>query len=65
MNQIFTWSIARLLEPSTWAGIAIIATDIQKAVTDKNPTELLVGLAGVLAVVVPEGSAASKALPKK
>lgn len=45
----------RLREPSTWAGIAAVVGSIAQAVATKSPEAIGAAVAGVLAIVMPEG----------
>jgi hypothetical protein len=58
MNAILSWLGARLAEPSSWAGLAAIATSVQQAVSNPSATSIATVLGGILAIIVPEGAAA-------
>ena len=38
MNPVLAWALARLSEPSTWAGIPIFATGVMNALHSGLPT---------------------------
>jgi hypothetical protein len=57
MNAILSWLGARLAEPSSWAGLAAIATSVQQAVASPSATSIATVLGGILAIIVPEGAA--------
>ena len=54
MNAVLAWAGARLLEPSTWAGIAVLASSIAPAVASHDWTSILQAAAGAIAVAAPE-----------
>lgn len=47
--------LRRLAEPSTWAGVAAIVTSAAQAVATKDPAAIGATVAGVAALVMPEG----------
>lgn len=49
------WVVARLLEPSTWAGVAIIANGVSQAAATKDWSSLVPVIGGGLAVILSEG----------
>ena len=51
--------LARLAEPSTWAGLAVHAATVQAAVATHNPLAIGAAVAGVVAAVLPEAASAS------
>lgn len=52
------WFLSRLAEPSTWAGLALIAQGFVAVAADpKNPQAWAAALGGVLAAVAPEKGA--------
>lgn len=52
------WLLARLTEPSTWAGIGVFASQILPAIATHNPVAIVGVVVGALAAVAPEKSAA-------
>jgi hypothetical protein len=52
------WLLARLAEPSTWAGIGLFATQIVPAVVTHNPVAIVTVLAGAVSAFTSEKSAA-------
>ena len=48
------WFIARLSEPSTWAGIAVFASQILPAIATHNPVAIIAAVGGAVAAVTPE-----------
>jgi hypothetical protein len=52
------WLLARLAEPSTWAGLAVFASQVLPAVATHNPLAIAAAVGGALAAVTPEKSAA-------
>jgi hypothetical protein len=46
--------LARLREPSTWAGLASIMGTAAHAIATRDPQAIVATLAGVAAVLVPE-----------
>ena len=53
MSALLDWLIARLKEPSTWAGIGAVAVAIGGALQG-HTDQLATVIAGALAVVLPE-----------
>lgn len=53
MQGVLNWIFDRIKEPSTWAGIAVGATAIEKMLTG-DPTAIVAVAAGLLAFVIPE-----------
>jgi hypothetical protein len=59
MSAIFGYIAARLKEPSTWAGLAPVALLVGVAAPEWATISTYgVGIAGALAVLLPEASAA-------
>lgn len=54
MTPITMWIAARLTEPSTWAGIALLADGIGNAVTTKDWSSVIKVIGGALAAVIAE-----------
>ena len=52
-----TWVLARLAEPSTWAGLGLIVTGVGNAVATKDWSSVLQALGGAIAVALPEAAA--------
>lgn len=48
------WFLARLTEPSTWAGIGVFASQLLPAIATHNPVAIVGVIAGALAAVTPE-----------
>jgi hypothetical protein len=59
MNPFMVWIAGRLLEPSTWAGVALVVNGIGTAVQTKDPTSIIQTVGGLLAVIMKEGTAKS------
>lgn len=58
------WLKTRLREPSTWAGLAILAQGVASVAIDhRNPNAWAALVGGVAAVVAPEGEGAARANP--
>lgn len=58
MNPIFKNILARMREPSTWSGLGIIAAMIGVPTgTFSLITQVCMGVAGLVAVAVPEAKA--------
>jgi hypothetical protein len=53
MKPMVSWIVARLKEPSTWAGVALFATSIQHALMG-DPSGLVTVVGGSLAVLISE-----------
>lgn len=51
---MWKYLIARLAEPSTWAGLAVAGTQLAAAVSTHNPVAIATTAAGVVAALVPE-----------
>lgn len=51
--------LARLAEPSTWAGLAVHAATVQAAVATHDPVAIAAAVAGVVAAVLPESKPAA------
>jgi len=65
MDVVITWLIARLKEPSTWAGTGLIASAVHNYIPGSmgdNIISTLQGLGGILAVLLEEKS--KKVAPK-
>ena len=56
MSAVFSFIVARLAEPSTWAGIAIVAQGVGNAVTTKDWGSIAQSVAGAIAILAPEKS---------
>ena len=58
MNAIVSWIIARLTEPSTWAGVALFGTSAEHLIQSGNITvaTVVTAIGGFLATVVSESS---------
>lgn len=58
MNKAFVWVVARMEEPSTWAGTGILAFALSQAGIPTNLAQAILALGvavgGVLAIVLPE-----------
>lgn len=54
MRALSAFLLARLTEPSTWAGVGAVAVSAAQAWVTRDPQAIAATLAGVLAVVVPE-----------
>lgn len=57
MNKLLQALIKRAAEPSTWAGLGVIAAtggDIAKAVAERNYGVLVMAAAGAIAAALPE-----------
>jgi hypothetical protein len=52
------WLLARLSEPSTWAGIALFAQNVIPAAQSHSTAAIVGAVLGTLATVVPEKTAA-------
>jgi hypothetical protein len=52
------WLIARLAEPSTWAGIGLFATQVIPAVQSHSVPAIVGAVVGALAAAAPERSGA-------
>jgi hypothetical protein len=48
------WLLARLSEPSTWAGLGLFASQLLPAIATHNPVAIVGAVAGALAAVTPE-----------
>jgi hypothetical protein len=48
------WLLARLSEPSTWAGVGVFASQLLPAIATHNPIAIVGVIAGALAAVTPE-----------
>jgi hypothetical protein len=53
-----SWFLARLAEPSTWAGLASIIASASQAAATKDPVAIGATVAGVVAILTPEKGAA-------
>jgi len=53
-----SWLLARLMEPSTWAGLALFATSAQNVIQSGNVTvqSALAAFGGFLATIMSEKS---------
>lgn len=49
--------LARLAEPSTWAGLAVHAATVQDAVHTHNAVAIVAAVGGVVAALLPESTA--------
>ena len=57
MNKLLQVLIARAVEPSTWAGLGVVAAtggEIAKAIAEKNYGVLVMAAAGAVAAALPE-----------
>ncbi|MGN6526699.1 MAG: hypothetical protein ACTHL8_09940 [Burkholderiaceae bacterium] len=52
------WLIARLAEPSTWAGLGVFATQIIPAIQTHNTGAIVATVLGAVSAIVPEKSGA-------
>ncbi len=50
------WFLARLSEPSTWAGIAVLVPGLERAVSTHDYGSIIQVVGGLLAAVIPEKS---------
>jgi hypothetical protein len=55
---MWKYLLARIAEPSTWAGLAVHAATVQAAVATHNPAAIVAAAAGVVAAVLPESKPA-------
>jgi hypothetical protein len=58
MKPVLNWVVARLKEPSTWAGIALVAGAIGGALHG-HTDQLASIVAGLLAMAIPEAGSAA------
>ena len=70
MNKYLAWVLARLEEPSTWAGGGLIAIALKASglFSDELIIHILAagaGFGGLLAVILPEKSPVEKVTPTK
>ncbi len=56
---MWKYLIARIAEPSTWAGLATAGTQVASAVATHNPVSIAVTVAGIVAALIPEQSGAA------
>jgi hypothetical protein len=54
MTALAAWIGARLAEPSTWAGLALIVNSVGSAVSTHDWTAIAQGVGGAIAVIAPE-----------
>lgn len=57
MNKLLQIIINRAIEPSTWAGLGVVAAtggEIAKAVSERNYGVLVMAAAGAVAAALPE-----------
>lgn len=47
--------LARLCEPSTWAGVGLVVTQAATAIATRDPTAVGAVLAGLASILTPEG----------
>jgi len=60
MNPFFTYLTQRLAEPSTWAGIAIVAQGAAHGVATHDWLSIIQAVGGAIAIVAPERGQAAK-----
>jgi len=54
MNPLFGFFLARLSEPSTWAGIGILAHGIGPAIATQDYVSIIQSVGGLIAIFAPE-----------
>ncbi len=54
MNTALTWLSTRLQEPSTWAGLALIASNIGGAVSTHDWSSIVASVGGAVATIAAE-----------
>ena len=50
-----SYLLSLIRQPSTWAGIGLVVTQASQAVATRDPQAIGATLAGVLAILAPEG----------
>ena len=50
-----SYFLSMIRQPSTWAGIGLVVTQAAQAVATRDPQAIGATLAGVLAILAPEG----------
>lgn len=51
------WLLARLVEPSTWAGVAVLVPGLTNAITTRDYGSIIQTIGGAIAIIAPEGAA--------
>ena len=63
MRAFWSYLVARIKEPSTWAGVGTLIYAGAHAVATRDPASIAAVVAGVGAVVAPEGHKAPGSNP--
>jgi hypothetical protein len=64
MSSIGPWFAARIAEPSTWAGLALLVQGIGQSIQTRDLGAFAQSVAGAIAVIMPENSVARAAIGK-